>query len=92
MQNGAMNRVSVVGCPGSGKTTFAAELAKRLGTSHLELDSLYHQANWEPLPDEDSATKEERLRQIHDAMMFGTPEVVVEKLDAGSVALQNHRA
>ena len=53
MQNGLVNRVSVVGCPGSGKTTFAAALARVLDTSHLELDSLYHQANWEPLPDED---------------------------------------
>ncbi len=46
-----MDRVSVVGCPGSGKTTFAAALAERMGTSHLELDSLYHQKDWEPLAD-----------------------------------------
>lgn len=48
-----MDRVSVVGCPGSGKTTFAAALAERMGTSHLELDSLYHQKDWEPLPDDE---------------------------------------
>ena len=32
---------------------FAAALAERMGTSHLELDSLYHQKDWEPLPDEE---------------------------------------
>lgn len=36
----------------------------------------------EPLPDEDAGTREERLRQIHQAMMFGTPEEVVERLRA----------
>jgi adenylate kinase family enzyme len=48
-----MDRVSVVGCPGSSKATFATVLAERMGTSHLELDSLYHQNDWEPLPDEE---------------------------------------
>ena len=33
-----------------------------------------------PLPDEDSATKDERLKQIHSAMMFGTPQQVVARL------------
>lgn len=46
-------RVSVVGSSGSGKSTFARELARRLGVPHLELDSIYHQANWTPLPDDD---------------------------------------
>ena len=45
-----MLRVSVVGNSGSGKTTFAAELARRLGAPHLELDSVFHQPDWEPLP------------------------------------------
>ncbi len=48
-----MDRVSAVGCPGSGKTTFATVLAERMGTSHLEFDSLYHQKDCEPLPDDE---------------------------------------
>jgi adenylate kinase family enzyme len=47
-----MRRVSVVGSSGVGKTTFAAELAGRLGTGHLELDSVFHQPGWVPLPPE----------------------------------------
>lgn len=46
-----MQRVSVVGTSGSGKTTFAAALAERLGVPHIELDSIYHQPGWVPLPD-----------------------------------------
>ena len=42
-----MQRVSVVGTSGAGKSTVAAALAALLGASFLELDSVHHQA---PLP------------------------------------------
>jgi len=45
--------VSVVGCSGSGKTTVARALAKRLGLVHVELDAIYHQPGWTPLPPDD---------------------------------------
>ena len=45
-----MQRVSVVGTSGSGKSTVASSLARLLGAPFLELDSVYHQADWEPLP------------------------------------------
>jgi adenylate kinase family enzyme len=44
-----MRRISVVGNSGSGKTTLAVEVAKALGVPHLELDSVFHQPDWEPL-------------------------------------------
>jgi len=47
-----MRRVSVVGTTGSGKSTFAASLAERLGAPHVELDSIYHQPNWTPLSED----------------------------------------
>ena len=45
-----VRRVSVVGNSGSGKSTLARELAATLGVPHLELDSVFHQPGWEPLP------------------------------------------
>jgi adenylate kinase family enzyme len=45
-----VRRVSVVGNSGSGKTTVAAQIASRLGAPHLELDSIFHQPGWQPLP------------------------------------------
>src|ERR1700745_962235 len=45
-----VRRVSVVGNSGSGKSTLARELAASLGVPHLELDSVFHQPGWEPLP------------------------------------------
>ncbi len=44
-----MRRVSVVGTSGAGKSTFAGALAALLGVPWLELDSVYHQADWTPL-------------------------------------------
>jgi adenylate kinase family enzyme len=45
-----VQRVSVVGNSGSGKSTLASELATRMGATHLELDSVFHQPGWVPLP------------------------------------------
>ena len=45
-----VRRVSVVGNSGSGKSTLARELAAALGVPHLELDSIFHQPGWKPLP------------------------------------------
>lgn len=49
----SMRRVSVVGSSGAGKSTLAAGIAARLGGDHVELDSLYHQPDWQPTPDDE---------------------------------------
>ncbi len=43
-------RVSVVGQSGAGKSTFAQRLSERLGIARLELDGVFHQEDWRPLP------------------------------------------
>lgn len=45
-----MQRIAVVGSSGSGKTTTARAISSGLGVPHLELDSVYHQPGWTPLP------------------------------------------
>jgi adenylate kinase family enzyme len=45
--------IVVKGTSGAGKSTFAAELARRLGLAYIELDALHHGPNWsEPTPEE----------------------------------------
>ncbi len=46
-----MHRIVVVGNSGSGKTTLARELSQILEFPYLELDSVFHQGDWQPLPD-----------------------------------------
>ena len=56
-----MRRVWVVGNSGSGKTTLARTIAGRIGAPHVELDSIYHQPRWTPLPDDDFRARVEEL-------------------------------
>ena len=44
-------RIVVVGTSGSGKTTVARNLARRLGIPHVELDALHWDPDWTPAPD-----------------------------------------
>jgi adenylate kinase family enzyme len=48
-----VERVSVVGNSGSGKTSVARKLNRELGGDVLELDSIFHQPDWRELPRED---------------------------------------
>jgi shikimate kinase len=55
-----VQRVSVVGSSGSGKTTVGAAPARRLGARFAELDSLQHMENWTPVDPDDF------LRQVDE--------------------------
>jgi adenylate kinase family enzyme len=52
-------RVAVMGTSGAGKSTLARMLSDRLACPLLELDSVYHQANWTPLPDDEMRSRVE---------------------------------
>src|SRR5215813_3241988 len=41
-------RIMIIGTTGSGKTTLASQLAKRLALSQVELDALYWNPQWTP--------------------------------------------
>lgn len=56
-----MKKIIVIGCPGSGKTTFALKLAQRIKLPIFHLDSIWHK------PDRTHITREEfdiRLDEI----------------------------
>ena len=80
-----MNRISVVGTSGSGKTTFAAELARILGHRHIELDVLHWAPNWVEKPDDEflelvrEATQGERW--ITDGNYSKTQPTVLSLVD-----------
>ena len=47
-----LERVVVLGTSGSGKTTFARELASKLGVTHVEFDAYRHGPNWTETPND----------------------------------------
>lgn len=57
-----MRRVSVVGVPGSGKTTVGRRLAGSMGVPFVELDSIFHQPGWGELP------RDEFRRRVREAL------------------------
>jgi len=56
----ALERINVVGTSGSGKTTFARELARRLDLPYYEIDALSWKAGWQECSDEELFSKVEQ--------------------------------
>jgi adenylate kinase family enzyme len=63
-----VRRVNVKGISGSGKSTFAAELARRLRLPYIELDALHHGPNWSEPTDEEFRA---RVREAMDTAADG---------------------
>lgn len=56
-----MQRVAIIGCGGSGKTTVGRRLAAAIGTTITHLDAVYYDDQWNKLPPEKFAAVQEEL-------------------------------
>ncbi len=65
-----MKKVIVIGCPGSGKTTFAEKLNKCTGLPLYYLDAIWHKPDKTHIPRDKF---DERIREI-----FTTPEWIID--------------
>lgn len=65
-----MKKVIVIGCPGSGKTTFAEKLNKLTGLPLYYLDAIWHK------PDKTHIPREEFDRRISE--IFAAPEWIID--------------
>lgn len=65
-----MKKVIVIGCPGSGKTTFAEKLNKITGLPLYHLDAIWHK------PDKTHISREEFDQRISE--IFATPEWIID--------------
>ena len=85
MTPGSIRRVSVVGSSGSGKTTFAAQIAARLGVPHIELDAIWWGPNWTHLDAETFAAKVDVATAadawVCDGNFSAVRQIVLERAD-----------
>ncbi len=65
-----MNKVIVIGCPGSGKTTFAEKLNQSTGLPLYYLDAIWH------LPDKTHISREEFDKRITE--IFSLPRWIID--------------
>ena len=73
-----MKRVIVIGCPGSGKTTFAEKLRDRLALPLYYLDAIWHKPDRTHIPRE---AFDERLGEIAAAVIELKPDAVCTEDD-----------
>jgi adenylate kinase family enzyme len=52
-----MRKIIIIGTTGSGKTTLANSISKKLGIPHIQLDHLFWKPNWQQSTDEEFLSK-----------------------------------
>ena len=65
------SRVAVIGCPGSGKTTFSNRLGKILSRQVIHLDKVLWNPNWEMLPYEERKVIHDKLISADNWLIDG---------------------
>ena len=73
-----MQKIIILGCPGSGKTTFAEKLNHMTGFPLYHLDAIWH------LPDKTHITREDFDKRLSE--IFRTPEWII---DGNSIKIDN---
>nr|WP_207386322.1 hypothetical protein [Protofrankia symbiont of Coriaria ruscifolia] len=61
LPSGPMDRIAIIGCGGSGKSTVARQLAEVLDAPLTHLDTICYDTDWNPLPQDEFAAKQEKL-------------------------------
>ena len=80
-----MQRVYIMGTSGSGKSTLGRALSRKLNCDFIEIDAIYHQADWQSLPlDEFRSTVQERCaadRWVVDGNYSAVRDLVLARAD-----------
>ena len=79
-----MQRVLVIGCSGTGKSTFALALGKRTGLPVIHIDHLFWQPNWVQVP------RDIYLARLEQAV--ARPQWIIDGLNASTFNLRIPRA
>jgi adenylate kinase family enzyme len=72
-----MQRVSVVGNSGSGKSRLAERIAAALGLPYVELDAIHHLPNWQPIAPAEFLSRVEAIAATDEWVIDGNYRNVV---------------
>lgn len=80
-----MQRIAIIGCGGSGKTTVGHQLAALIGAPLTHLDAVYYDADWNPLPQKEFAAIQDKLvaepQWVIDGNFASTMHIRLAKAD-----------
>lgn len=74
-----MKRIIVIGCPGSGKTTFAEKLRDRLGLPLYYLDAIWHKPDKTHIPREEFDARLSEILALDGWIIDGNYSRTVER-------------
>lgn len=82
------SRIAIIGCPGSGKTTFSKSLGEKLGRGVIHLDKVLWGANWQMLPYEQRKVIHGNLISSEEWIIDGMwKSHLTERLDAATLVI-----
>jgi len=73
-----IKKAIIIGCPGSGKTTFAVKLAKSLGLPLFHLDAIWHRPDRTHIPREEYDTRLAEILALDEWIIDGNYSRTVE--------------
>jgi len=80
-----MQRIAIIGCGGSGKTTIGRQLADQIGAEITHLDTVYYDDQWNKMAPEKFAALQEELvaadRWVIDGNYAGTLPIRLKRAD-----------
>ena len=74
-----MRKIIVIGCPGSGKTTFAEKLAKKSGIQLFYLDAIWHKADRTHITREEFDMRLSEILQLDEWIIDGNYSRTLER-------------
>ena len=74
-----MNKIIVIGCPGSGKTTFALKLHEKTGIPLFHLDAIWHKPDKTHIPRDEYDARLTEILALDSWIIDGNYQKTIEK-------------